>query len=94
MKIGIIIGRIGGVDGVALETEKWIEVLKKMGHKIFIISGQFEDRKINCSNETLVQEMSFFSPESYWEQKKAFFQPDFNQDDLIEHLQKVERANW
>ncbi len=87
MKIGIIIGRIGGVDGVALETEKWIEVLQKMGHEIFIISGQFEGRKMNCENETRVLEMSFFSPESYWEQKKAFFHPDYNQDDLIEHLQ-------
>jgi mannosylglucosylglycerate synthase len=86
MKIGIIIGRIGGVDGVALETEKWIEVFQKMGHEIYIISGQFEGRKINCSYETQVAEMSFFSPESYWEQKKAFFHPDFNQDDLIEHL--------
>lgn len=86
MKIGIIIGRIGGVDGVALETEKWIEVLQKMGHEIFIISGQFEGRKIDCSHETRVQEMSFFSPESYWEQKKAFFYPDFNQDDLLDHL--------
>lgn len=87
MKIGIIIGRIGGVDGVALETEKWIEVFQKMGHEIFIISGQFEGRKIDCSHETRVPEMSFFSPESYWEQKKAFFHPDFNQDELIEHLQ-------
>jgi len=26
MKIGFIIGRIGGVDGVALEAEKWIQV--------------------------------------------------------------------
>lgn len=87
MKIGIIIGRIGGVDGVALETEKWIEVFQKMGHKIYIIAGQFEGRKIDCSCETRVQEMSFFSPESYWEQKKAFFHPDFDQDDLIDHLQ-------
>ena len=37
MNVGIIIGRIGDVDGVALETEKWIEVLQKMGHKIFIL---------------------------------------------------------
>jgi glycosyltransferase involved in cell wall biosynthesis len=87
MKIGIIIGRIGGVDGVALETEKWIEVFQKMGHEIFIISGQFEGRKMNCESETRVLEMSFFSPESYWEQKKAFFHPVFDQDDLIEHLQ-------
>lgn len=86
MKIGIIIGRIGGVDGVALETEKWIEVLQKMGHEIFIISGQFEGRKMNCESETRVLEMSFFSPESYWEQKKAYFHPNFDQEDLLEHL--------
>lgn len=100
MKIGIIIGRIGGVDGVALETEKWIEVLQKMGHEIFIISGQFEGRKIDCTHETRVQEMSFFSPESYWEQKKAFFHPDYDQDDLLEHIQlyskviEVKIINW
>ena len=37
MNIGIIIGRIGGVDGVALETEKWIEVLRSMGHHIYTL---------------------------------------------------------
>jgi glycosyltransferase involved in cell wall biosynthesis len=100
MKIGIIIGRIGGVDGVALETEKWIEVLQKMGHEIFIISGQFEGRKIDCTHETRVPEMSFFSPESYWEQKKAFFHPDYDQDDLLEHVHlyskviEAKLVNW
>lgn len=100
MKIGIIIGRIGGVDGVALETEKWIEVLQNMGHEIFIISGQFEGRKIDCAHETRVPEMSFFSPESYWEQKKAFFHPDYDQDDLLEHIRlyskviEVKIINW
>lgn len=86
MKIGIIIGRIGGVDGVALETEKWIDVFQKMGHEIYTISGQFEGRKIDKMHETRVQEMSFFSPESYWEQKKAFFHPDTNEDELLEHI--------
>ncbi len=86
MKIGIIIGRIGGVDGVALETEKWIEVLRRMGHEVFIISGQFEERAMDSKYETLVMEMSFFSPESYWGQKKAFFHPDSNEDELLEHI--------
>ena len=63
MKTGIIIGRIGGVDGVALETEKWIEVLHRMGHEVYIISGQYEGRKINSKYETIIPEMSFFSPE-------------------------------
>lgn len=86
MRIGIIIGRIGGVDGVALETEKWIDVLKSLGHKIFIVSGQFQERQMDPETETLVPEMSFFSPESYWSQKKAFFHPETDPDELIEHL--------
>jgi len=86
MRIGIIIGRIGGVDGVALETEKWIDVLKSMGHEIYIISGQFQERPMNPDKETLVPEMSFFSPESYWSQKKAFFYPETDPQELIEHL--------
>ncbi len=86
MRIGIIIGRIGGVDGVALETEKWIEVLQRMGHEIFILSGQFEERHMDQATETLVPEMSFFSPESFWSQKKAFFHPETNPSELIEHI--------
>ena len=86
MKIGIIIGRIGGVDGVALETEKWIEVIKRMGHEVFILSGQFEERPMDSTSETLVPEMSFFSPESFWSQKKAFFHPETNPSELIEHI--------
>lgn len=86
MNIGIIIGRIGGVDGVALETEKWIHVLKSMGHKVFTLSGQFQERPMDPDTETLVPEMSFFSPESFWSQKKAFFYPETDPQELIEHL--------
>lgn len=74
------------MDGVALETEKWIEVLKRMGHEVFIISGQFQGRKMDVESETLVPEMSFHSPESFWSQKKAFFYPDTNPEELIEHI--------
>ncbi len=86
MKIGIIIGRIGGVDGVALETEKWIDVFKRMGHEIFILSGQFQQWNTDPEHDTLMMEMSFFSPESFWGQKKAFFHPDANIEELLEHI--------
>lgn len=86
MNIGIIIGRIGGVDGVALETEKWMDVLKSMGHNIYTLSGQFQERPMDPATETLVSEMSFFSPESFWSQKKAFFYPETDPQELIEHL--------
>ena len=86
MRIGIIIGRIGGVDGVALETEKWIDVLKRIGHEVFIISGQYQERMMDTETETLVPEMSFHSPESFWSQKKAFFFPETDPQELIEHI--------
>ena len=61
MKIGIIIGRLGGVDGVALETEKWIEVLQKMGHEIYVITGILQ-RKIENLHITLLPELNFHHP--------------------------------
>lgn len=91
MRIGFIIGRIGGVDGVALEAEKWIAVLKRMGHEVFIISGQYQEWCFDPEHDTLVPEMSFFSPESYWGQKKAFFYPDTNIQELLEHIDLYSR---
>ena len=75
MKIGIIIGRIGDVDGAALETEKWISILKEMGHEIFILSGRFKKSIIGKDKETLLPGLSFFSPECEWEQNRSFFFP-------------------
>ena len=88
MRIGIIIGRIGGVDGVALETEKWIEVLKKMGHEIFIMSGEFESWDIDEAHDYLFPALSFFSAEAEWEQRKAFFEPDESPEPLLEHVER------
>ncbi|MEE9365042.1 MAG: glycosyltransferase family 4 protein [Cellulophaga sp.] len=89
MRIGIIIGRIGGVDGVALETIKWIEVLKKMGHEVFTISGEFENIELERPYHFHFPMLSFFSPEAEWEQRKAFFEPDKTPDRLLEHIHKV-----
>lgn len=89
MKIGIIIGRIGGVDGVALETLKWIEVLKKMGHEVFVISGEFENWTEVQFRHHHYPVLSFFSPEAEWGQRKAFFEPDDSPDALLEHVHKI-----
>lgn len=90
MKIGIIIGRIGGVDGVALETEKWISVLKKMGHDVFVISGEFEGAaRAHQDFETHFPLLSFFSPECEWEQNKAFYNPDKDPDALHSDIERI-----
>ena len=88
MRIGIIIGRIGGVDGVALETEKWIDILKKLGHEVFIMSGEFESWKMDRKHHTLFPALSFFSAEAEWEQRKAFFEPDEDPNPLLEHIER------
>ncbi|MFY0592748.1 glycosyltransferase [Roseivirga sp.] len=89
MRIGIIIGRIGGVDGVALETEKWISVLKKLGHKVFIMSGEFESWDIDYEHDYLFPALSFFSVEAEWGQRKAFFHPDNDPDPLLDHVENA-----
>jgi len=88
MRVGIIIGRIGGVDGVALETEKWIDILKKLDHEVFIMSGEFESWEIDREHDTLYPVLSFFSAEAEWEQRKAFFEPDEDPDLLLDHVEK------
>lgn len=89
MRIGIVIGRIGGVDGVALETEKWIDVLKKLGHEIFIMSGEFESWKMDYEHDYLYPALSFFSVEAEWGQRKAFYEPDDKPDALLEHVENA-----
>ncbi len=89
MRIGIIIGRIGGVDGVALETEKWIDILKKLGHEVFIMSGEFESWNMDYNHDYIFPALSFFSAEAEWEQRKAFFEPDKDPGPLLDHVE-----NW
>ena len=86
MKIGIIIGRIGDIDGVALETQKWIEVLQKMGHDIFVLSGHFKEDVVTPENQKALRFFSFFSPECEWEQNRAFFFPPDDPERLLSHL--------
>ena len=66
MKIGIIIGRIVDVDGVALETEKWIKILKELGHEVFILSGSFRKNVVDPDHEESIPNLSFFSPNYEW----------------------------
>ncbi len=42
LRIGFISTRFAGTDGVSLETEKWTQVLKEMGHDCFYFAGMSE----------------------------------------------------
>ncbi|MCK5536048.1 MAG: glycosyltransferase family 4 protein [Bacteroidales bacterium] len=89
MNIGVIIGRYQDIDGVSLETEKWIHVLKKMGHSVCILSGGYPNYYSKSPLHCNLPSLSFFSPECEWEQKRAFFYPDEDPDELLSHLERT-----
>jgi len=39
--IGIVCGKLGDVDGVSLEVEKWVRILLGLGHEIFTFAGHY-----------------------------------------------------
>ena len=41
-RIGFISTRFSGIDGVSLETSKWVSVLKRMGYECFFFAGEIE----------------------------------------------------
>ena len=43
MKVGFVSTRLAGTDGVSLETCKWAEVARSLGHEVFYCAGQLAD---------------------------------------------------
>lgn len=83
MKIGIVLGRIGGVDGVALETQKWIAVLKEMGHSVSILTGELEAPLLDV---TILPELAFSHPACIRAQEEAFGSTPVEEEYLLERL--------
>lgn len=93
MKIGFVIGRIGGIDGVALETEKWVAVLERMGHQVRVITGELEG---DVANTDLLPELAFSDPWTIHEQDVAFFGVEAKESEFLGALQaqaaRIERG--
>jgi len=88
MRVGIIISRIGGGDGVALETEKWIEVLRRMGHEIFLLSGEYERNILDEQHQKICYDFLLLSEENFLEQNQIFFNQDKDINQIINCIQK------
>jgi glycosyltransferase involved in cell wall biosynthesis len=41
-RIGIISGKMGDVDGVSLEINKWIRIFTELGHQVYTIAGWYK----------------------------------------------------
>lgn len=56
MRIGFISTRLNGTDGVSLEVEKWVTVLRRMGHQLFFCAGELGGYAVNG---TLIPQLHF-----------------------------------
>ncbi len=64
-RICFISGKLGDVDGVSLEVDKWISVLRESGHEIFTIAGRYAKpvQNVPGENQFVVPEIDFSSAE-------------------------------
>jgi glycosyltransferase involved in cell wall biosynthesis len=77
-RIAFIAGKLGDVDGVSLEVEKWIDILLEEGHEIFAIAGKFSNNLLCVpeENRLLIEDISFTSAQQHEYEQMVF--PFFN----------------
>jgi glycosyltransferase involved in cell wall biosynthesis len=85
MKIGFISTRLAGTDGVSLETHKWAEVARRLGHEVYYCAGQLED---DAPNPTLIPELHFRDPEAEAIGEMVFGRME-PPDDLLHRLEEA-----
>ncbi len=60
LKIGFVITRLSGTDGVSLETKKWDKIFQDAGHKTFYLGGELET---DPAESMEIEEFHFQHPE-------------------------------
>ena len=72
-RIGIISGKMGDVDGVSLEINKWIHILNEFGHSVFTIAGQYRNAVeiLPLENQFTLEKIRFDSKEQKYYEKYA-----------------------
>ena len=73
-RICFISGKLGDVDGVSLEVDKWIGTLVTLGHEVFAISGAYRSPLKNVSPENCLTlpQIRFDSDEQKYFEKQVF----------------------
>ena len=73
-RIGIVSGKMGDVDGVSLETSKWIQVLTEQGHTVFTIAGWYRSpiEIIPKEHQFTIDRIRFDSDDQKYFERVAF----------------------
>lgn len=96
-RIGIVSGKLGDVDGVSLEVEKWIDILTQLGHEVFTIAGKYAKKLENVpeENQLELEAIRFDSEQQQYYEGQVFphlnnHPPYLNHAALEEILHKLE----
>ena len=73
-RVAFVSGKLGDVDGVSLETDKWIEVFAAAGHEIFTIAGLYRQpvSGVPEKNQILLESIGFDSAEQKYFETLVF----------------------
>lgn len=84
--ICFISGKLGDVDGVSLEADKWISSLSRMGHRIFTVAGQYirSLEHVPESRRLLIHKLSFSSERQQYYESRIFPHLDYRKPRLSE----------
>lgn len=69
MNLGFLSTRLAGTDGVSLETAKFAEICRRLGHEIFYCAGELDD---DAPPGLLLPALHFTHPEAVWTHDHAF----------------------
>jgi hypothetical protein len=95
-RIGIVSGKMGDVDGVSLEINKWILILSELGHQVYTIAGWYRTpvESVPRKRQFLAEAIRFDSEEQRSYERFAFPHlnkhpaqiNDVNKRDIIERI--------
>ncbi len=95
-RIAFICGKLGDVDGVSLEVDKWIQVLQKKGHEIYTIAGKYTNPlvSIGIENQFHLERLRFDSTlQNHYEKmmfpyiaKKPTHVTSFTREKILEEM--------
>lgn len=81
LNLGFVSTRFAGTDGVSLETAKWDDVLRRMGHNCFYFAGQCD----RPTERSMVVEKAFYRHPEVQEVHQRFFESE---------LRRAEDTRW
>lgn len=87
-RIGFVLTRLSGTDGVSLETKKWVNVLEEMGHETFFIAG---DLDTPSERSMAVDEFHFKHPDAYELYDECFRNGENRPREVTERIHRMTR---